>query len=467
MSPVARKTLQRGTRHRLRSAVGALTVGLVLFSPAGAGLGSANPTTAVTARALDSDGWNVMSPAEAGLDAATLEGAWTYASAPERHTQGVVVTRGGNLVAEWYAPGEGPRSWSASWSVAKSFTSALVGIAIDEGLIAGVDESMATWFPEWAGTAKAKITLRDVLHMESGLKWNEDYDAANVGASDIIQMGISRDQLAYAASRPVEVEPGTRFNYSSGDTMLLSWVIESATGMPADEYAQTKLFDPIGIDQVEWWRDGEGHTLTYCCLDTTSRNYARMGLLYLRGGNWNGRQVVPAQWVKDSLTPTENSDGIYGYQWWIRSWDQVDGPIYMMNGFDGQFIFVIPSLDMVIVRNGDYVKSECEPVADPTLFGPYPPSNLAPGRGTRPPESWLHEDFLASILQAVTGEADGEAIPAPQPNAGGRFPQGEPTAPCAPTTPTTTPQSTTTTAPSRPTPPPATPIRDTPPPYTG
>ncbi len=420
----------------------------------------ASPGVATQQTYAPGDGWMEVAPDAQGMDPASLEAARDYAFQPDRHTQGVVITRGGEIVTEWYADGEGPRSWGASWSVAKSFTSALVGIAIEEGLIEGVDVSMAEYFPEWRGTAKADITLLDVLHMESGLKWNEDYDPDNMAASDIIQMGISRDQLAYAASRPVEVAPGTRFNYSSGDTMLLSHVIQTATGMPADEYARRKLFEPIGMDQVEWWRDGAGHTLTYCCLDTTSRNYARMGLLYLRGGEWNGRQVVPKSWVDASLTGTDNSDGRYGLQWWIRESDLVDGPIYMMNGFDGQFTFIIPSLDMVIVRNGDYVKSECDPIADPTLFGPYPPSNLAPGRGTRPPASWDHSEFLAPIVAAATGDAGAQATPQDQADTGQRVPPGETTAPCdvpsEPTEPTVPP--TTVPGPTTPQSPPAQPV---------
>ena len=425
----------------------ALLTGLLVGAPGGLTRADAKrPTTAAVAVA-PGDGWDVVEPEAEGMDGATLFKAKAYAFQEDRHTQGVVVTRGGHLVAEWYAPGEGPQSWSASWSMAKSFASALVGIAIDQGKIADVDVSMATFFPDWAGTDKAKIRLRDVLHMESGLQWSEDYNPADTAASDIIQMGIVPDQLAYAASRPVAYAPGTRFNYSSGDAMLLSHVIEVATGMPADEYAQQMLFGPLGIDQVEWWRDGAGHTLTYCCLDTTSRNYARMGLLYLRGGQWNGRQVVPAAWIQDSVAATANSGGRYGFQWWIGHSDQVDGPIYMMNGHDGQFTYVVPSLDLVVVRNGDYVKSECEPVADPTLFGPYPPSGLAPGRGTTPPASWNHDDFLGPIVDSITGaRSDTDATPARQQPAGVRNPQGDRMDRCAAEQPTST--TTTTVTPS-------------------
>lgn len=377
-------------------------------------------------------GWTIVDPADAGMDASALEAAYGEAFVAERNTQGVVVVRNGQLVSEHYAPGEGPRSWAGSWSMAKSITSILVGIAIDEGLIGGVDESMATWIPEWVGTDKAAITLRDVLQMQTGLESNEDYNPANAAESDVIQMGLAADQLAYSIARPLEVTPGTRFRYSSADTMLLSAVLEQATGMPADEYAQSRLFEPLGITQIEWWRDAAGHTLTYCCVDTTTRNFARFGLLYLNDGNWDGRQVVSADWVRDSLTPASASGGQYGYQWWIASSPDVEGPIYQMRGFDGQFVWVIPSLDMVLARNGDYTKSACAATADPNLFGLYPPLGLVDGAGTRPPADWDGERFLTNFTSAVDGPPpEAATFPGVEPDPGTRAPDGQAMVPCA------------------------------------
>jgi CubicO group peptidase (beta-lactamase class C family) len=384
-----------------------------------------------------------------GMDATTLDQARAYAFTPDRHTQGVVVVRGGKIVDEWYAPGEGPDSWAASWSVGKSFASTLIGIAISQGKIPSVDEPMTTYFPEWAGTPKAAITLRDVLHMESGLQWNEDYDVADVASSDVISMGLSSNELAYAASRPLAHPPGTTFHYSSGDAMLLSGVIEKATGMPADAYARQVLYDPLGMQQVEWWRDADGHTLTYCCTDTTSRDFARFGLLFLRDGDWNGTQVVPASWVHDATQPTANSGGSYGYMWWISTMPEVKGPIYNAIGFDGQYIHVIPSLDLVVVRNGDYVKSACPPIADPVLFGRYPPSGLSPTAGTRPPASWSSDDFLRPIVQSVVGPETGEpVVPGPEAKPTTRDPSGQKMAPCA-TTPPSGPGDKTPTSPTK------------------
>lgn len=429
-----------GSTHRRRSRAAA---GLAALLIAAASLGAAATESGATptARPGNDGGWTTVQPSGAGLDQHALDTAFAEAFTSERNTQGVVVVRNGRLAAEQYAPGEGPNSWAASWSMAKSVTSILVGIAIDQGKIASVNESMATWIPEWEGTPKAAITLKDVLQMQTGLKSNEDYDPNHATESDVIQMGLTPDQLAYSIARPLQVTPGTRFRYSSADAMLLSAVIQKATGMTADEFAEVNLFKPLGITQVEWWRDAKGHTLTYCCMDTTTRNFARIGLLYLHDGNWEGHQIVSAQWVHDSLTPASDSQGQYGYQWWISSLPGVEGPIYKMQGFDGQFVFAIPSLDLVVARNGTYTKSSCPAVADPNLFSLYPPLGLIPGAGTSPPVGWNTTAFLTSFTKAVTGPSPQPAVfPTPQPDPGTRDPDGQAMVPCKPhnTAPTTT-----------------------------
>lgn len=337
------------------------------------------------------------------MDPASLDAARAYAFADGMNTQGVVVVHDGVIVAEWYADGADEESWAASWSVAKSFTSALVGIAIEDGLIPGVDEPLTTYFPEWAGTERETITLRDVLQMSSGLDWVEDYDPAAVAESDIIQLVLGeRDQLAYASSRPAASEPGSVWSYSSGDTMLLSGVIEQATGMPADEYARQELFDPLGLEQAEWWRDARGHTLTYCCLDTTSRGFARFGLLYERQGTWGTEQVVPRAWVEESLEAAPRSDDGYGYQWWLDQDDELPDDTFAALGHDGQYIYVIPSLDLVVVRNAIYAKDPGPPIADPNLFEKYPSDGLVPGKGTINPErNWDDAVFLRPIVQSL------------------------------------------------------------------
>ena len=394
------------TRGTGRTAVAiALAVGALACSGDDEG-GSATPDDDRAGNAVDVTGdWAVEDPEDHGLDPDGLEEARAYAFAEGRNTQGVVIVRDGVIVAEWYADGAGPDSWAASWSMAKSFTSATVGIAIEQGLVPGTDEPMATYYPEFAGTPREDMTVRDVLQMGSGLDWVENYSPESIGESDIIRMVTGEsDQLAYAASRPAAVAPGSRWSYSSGDTQLLSGVLAQATGVAADEYARDVLFDPIGMTQVEWWRDAAGNTLTYCCLDTTSRDFARLGLLYLQGGRWGDEQVVPEHWVDESLQPSPASEAAgepYGYQWWLSDLEGSDVDISAAIGHDGQWIYVVPELDLVVVRNGTYVKHPGPPVADPTLFPLYPSDGLVPGEGTSPPDDWEAEGFLGPILDAA------------------------------------------------------------------
>jgi CubicO group peptidase (beta-lactamase class C family) len=344
--------------------------------------------------------FEVVTPEEAGMDPAILEGARTYAFDPAKNTQGVVVLRRGKLVAEWYAEGRDADSFGASWSMAKSFTSALIGIALEEGAIPSLDQPVADYIPEWVGTDHEDITLEHLLTMSSGLDWIESY-SADGGPSDVIDMVMASEPLTVAIDQPILHPVGTVFNYSSGDTMMLSRVIEDATGMSVGEYAEAKLFSRIGIAPADWWRDVGGTTLTYCCLDMSSRDFARFGQLFLDGGRWNGKQVVPASWVTASTTPSPAYVG-YGYKWWLTGkTSALPDDTYSARGHDGQFIYVVPSLELVVVRNGLYYKSPGEPVADPFLFVHYPSDGLLDQQGTHPPDSWDDVAFLQPVIDSI------------------------------------------------------------------
>lgn len=359
--------------------------------------------------------WSTESPESQGMDGAALEEARKYAFEDGRNTQGVVVVRGGVIVAEWYAPGADADSWATSWSVAKSFTSALIGMAIDDGSIESVDVPMSRYIPSWAGTEKEKILLRHVLSMAPGLAWNENYDPKSGNESDVIQLVLKGGQeLEYAASKEVVAAPGTVFNYSSGTAMLLSAVIQQATGKSALDYAREKLFAPLHIERADWWRSTEGHTLTFCCLDMATRDYARLGLLYGRGGKWNDEALISSSWVSASVAPSPARPG-YGYQWWLLGVQEQGGApnevaptpstlppdAFAAIGVDDQIIYVVPSLDLVVVRNGTYVKDEGPAVADPQLIAHLPPSGLTPGKGSLAPKDWDLAGFLSLVLAAI------------------------------------------------------------------
>ena len=276
----------------------------------------------------------------------------------------------------------------------------MIGIAIDEGLIPGVDEPMTTWFPEWVGTPREDMTLRDVLTMTSGLDWEESYSPQSAGTSDIIQMvAVQADQLAYAASQPQEVPPGTRFSYSSGDSMLLSGVLEQATGMPADEYAREKIFEPIGMDQAELWTDAVGHGLTYCCVDTTSRGFARFGQLFLQEGRWGDEQVVSAEWVAQSTRAVVDLRRLR-----LPVVAEQRGGHRPLRGPRSRRAVHLRGAQprpggrpQRHLRQGRRPRGGRSEPAHPTCR----PRGLVPGKGTVGPSSWNDDDFLGPILASI------------------------------------------------------------------
>jgi len=308
--------------------------------------GEEQPTQQAQAAVWPGDDWDMSTPEGEGMDVARLEDVASYC---EQHKCGaVVVTRHGRIVWERYWGGWDEDSTDNSWSMAKSMTDALVGIAISEGKIKSVNESVADFIPEWRGTDKEEITLRNLLSMTSGLLWNEEY----FEVSEMITMLTSDDQTAYVISRPRFHDPGDDWYYSSGDTQLFSAVIKAATGMEAGQYAQEKLFGPIGMEGATWDTDTSGHTMTFCCVHTTARNFARFGYLFLRDGRWNDQQVVPADWVKESVEQSQWENQSYGFYWWLQDLPDVPKDMFMADGFQTKRIYVIPSLDIVAVRIG-------------------------------------------------------------------------------------------------------------------
>jgi CubicO group peptidase (beta-lactamase class C family) len=315
----------------------------------GSGGGSAGSTPAPTAQTSVWPGadWDVSSPESEGMDAAGLEDVATYCQA--HNCGGVVIVRHGRIVWERYRGGWDVNSTDNSWSMAKSVTSALVGIAIAEGKIKSIDESAADFIPEWRGDDRKEITLRNLLSMTSGLLWNEDY----FQKSDVTTMIFSDDQNAYAISRPLSRDPGDDWYYSSGDAQVFSAIIKAATGEDAYQYAQEKLLGPIGVTGDWWDTDKAGNVLTYCCLHTTAREFARFGYLYLRDGLWGDKQIVPADWVRESTQASQSENPSYGLYWWLLDLPDAPKDTYMAMGFQTKRIYVIPSLDIVAVRIGE------------------------------------------------------------------------------------------------------------------
>jgi CubicO group peptidase (beta-lactamase class C family) len=308
--------------------------------------GEGQPTPQAQAAVWPGADWEVSTPEGEGMDATRLEDVASYC---EQHKCGaVVVTRHGRIVWERYWGEWDESTTDNSMSMSKSVTDALVGIAISEGKIKSVDESVADFIPEWRGTDKAEITVRNLLSMTSGLLW----DQSSSVSADLATMSASDDQAAYVISRPRFHAPGTDWYYSNGDAQLFSAVIKAATGMEVGQYAQEKLFGPIGMKGATWLTDKTGHTVTYCCVFTTARNFARFGYLFLRNGRWNDQQVVPADWVKESTERSQSENLSYGFYWWLADLPDVPKDMFMEVGSWTKRTYVIPSLDIVAVRIG-------------------------------------------------------------------------------------------------------------------
>lgn len=273
-------------------------------------------------------------------------------------TTGLLILRDGVVVHEQYRQGATATSTLTSWSMAKSVVATLVAIALKEGHITSLDDKAEQYIPELQGKAYGQARIRDLLRMASGVKFDETY---NDRLSDIQKIfyktfifGQSID--AAAADYPAEDPPGTRFHYKSMDTQILSWVLRRATGQSLTAYAQTKLWQPLGMQDTGFWNtDFHGNELGYCCLNISLRDYAKLGQLYLQQGQWQGQQLLPADWVREATKRPEPwltaghgyPERGYGYHWWVpKDPDQE----FFANGVWGQTIFVDEKTRTVIVK---------------------------------------------------------------------------------------------------------------------
>jgi len=293
------------------------------------------------------EAWRVAAPEEQGMDAALLGQMLEAIGEQNLRIDSVLVVRNGYIVAEKYYPPYDQETMHGIYSVTKSVVSALIGIAIQEGYVKGVDDAVLDFYPERTfendDALKRSITLEHLLTMSSGLEWDWD------------DMVSSPDWVGYTLDQPMVSEPGTEFFYSSGNAHVLSAIIQEASGLNTHEFAQLYLFDPLGISNVRWKTDLEGIPKGGWGMAMTPRDMAKLGYLYLNGGEWDGRQIIPAEWIKASTErhiqvpePLEPWDLYMGYLWWLHE----DGP-YAAHGTKGQFIYVIPESDLVVVFTGN------------------------------------------------------------------------------------------------------------------
>ena len=294
--------------------------------------------------------WQVKNPAELGVAEEKVKRLFDL-SFSDSSTQGVVLIKDGYLIGERYAEGFEQSSYGTSWSMAKSFYASLIGISIDRGEINSLDDKVADYL-DYFSDQRAEISIRDLLDMSSGLEM-PDHKHEN--------MFFSRDHLAYARDVGVEKPAGQKFEYNNVNSMLLAEIIEKATGQKADALLKERVFDKIGLTDATLWQDSAGNPLTYCCVDSTARQYSRFGLLFARSGNWNGEQIISEDYVNQTFSKVwdgiESSaldqDRGYSLHWWISRHDE-EAVIFNATGKFGQYIFVDRENDIVFTRITKY-----------------------------------------------------------------------------------------------------------------
>lgn len=306
---------------------------------------TAPPTTlaAPSGGVFPDDEWEIGElPADdqAALDAA-VEVAFGAADATSR-VRSIVVVQGGEITYERYHPLDGPDTVMPSFSVAKSVTSAVIGLLVGDGLL-DVDERAPVDAWDDPSDPRHEITLEHLLHMASGLEWTETYGEG----SQVQQMFAADVAWEVPASAPLEAEPGTAFEYSTGTTSILAGIaIDTLGGVDAfDDYVDERLLDPLGITSIEFLTDRSGHWYGGLGADMTTRDFARFGLLYLNDGIWDGERVLPEGWVDYSHEPSPTNPS-YGAQWWMFR----DGA-FEARGLFGQIVLVSQDHDLVIAIN--------------------------------------------------------------------------------------------------------------------
>ncbi len=303
----------------------------------------------------------------------------------------LLIVHNGKLRLERYGLGfDGGGRWT-TFSVAKSITSTLVGAAIRDGYIRSMDDKVSDYLPQMKGSAYDDVSIRQLLTMSSGVKWNEDYADPN---SDVARFNDHKPEagvdalVSYLRRLPREVPPGTRWHYSTGETNLVGVLLGEATKKPLATYLSEKIWVPAGMEQqATWILSSSGKEISGCCIQAAPRDFARFGLFVLNGARVNGQSIAPDGWLAEATTErigTGQPGRGYGYQWWTYS----DGS-FAARGIFGQGIFIDPKRRIVIVSNANWAGGATDRVA-----------------------SAAREAFYRAVQEAVDGEAAGVAGPA-------------------------------------------------------
>jgi CubicO group peptidase (beta-lactamase class C family) len=303
----------------------------------------------------------------------------------------LLVLHQGKLRLERYGLGFDAQGRWTSFSVAKSFTSTLVGAALKDGYIKSMDDKVTTYIPQMKGSAYDEVSVEQLLTMTSGVRWNEDYADPQ---SDVAKFNNHQPEagvdatVSYMRSLPRDVPAGTRWLYSTGETNLVGVLIRQATGKPLAQYLQEKVWSAIGTEQeATWLLSKTGQEISGCCIQASPRDYARFGQFILDGARINGQSILPEGWLHQATTKQTDIGQPgrgYGYQWWTY-----DDGSFTARGIFGQGIFIDPQRQLVIVSNANWAGGARDPQAGPA-----------------------RESFYRMVQKAVDDEVRGTPTPA-------------------------------------------------------
>ena len=304
-----------------------------------------------------SDDWDTASAENVGLDQSKIDELFGM-TFEDQATMSAVLIKDGYIVQEQYADGFDQDSYGTSWSTAKSYYAALIGISLDRGEIESLDDPVSKYVESYRNNEKENITIRQILNMTSGLEFpSHEHE----------MMFLEADHVKYAEKVGVENPPGEVFQYNNVNSMMIGEILKGATGKTAKALLDERVFSQIGLENYTAWEDSAGNTMTYCCLDMSARDYSKFGLLFNRDGRWGDKQIISKDYVDESLqlywgsTPdmgwSHSDTRGYSLQWWISKYDD-DAKIYNTSGKFGQFIFIDKERDIVFTRITKYRPSK-------------------------------------------------------------------------------------------------------------
>ena len=322
------------------------------------------------------EGWMNSTPEEQGMDSVRLQQMVDHITDEVLDVHSVIVIRHGYVVLEEYpAPWQGQGRTESLYgthylySVTKSFTSSLVGLAIDNGFIDNTSQTLLSFFPNHTvannDEQKEQLTLRNLLTMRSGLPWDETSVPFTSPENGIWQLDNNQSGgVQFMLDRPMEYAPDEIFHYNTGASHLLSGIVQETSNMSSLEFANEYLFTPLGVNTSYWWTDRQGVNLGGYDLQLRPLDMAKFGYLFLNNGTWDDEQVISSSWVNESTTTVTAFSGTsgYAYQWWTMP----DLGVYFAAGLYGQYIFVSPEHDLVAVFTSGYSIGDTD--ENPSLF---------------------------------------------------------------------------------------------------